>query len=95
MYIFFILVHNIIVRLITVEPRVIMDFISSLLFGQRCIKVFILIILYVGEKNILCVCKLCFIFSHGSNICNILELGLFLYFIMLIICPFMMNVFIF
>ena len=44
-------------------------------------------LIYVGDKNILCVCKLCFIFRHGCNICNIFELRLFLYFIMVIISP--------
>lgn len=57
MYIFFIFEHNTIIKLIIVERRVLIDI---FLFINIRAKIYnsIFILLYVGDKNILCVCKL-------------------------------------
>ena len=81
MYIFYFSEHNTIIKLIIVEQRVLINYFSLLIFEQRYIIVF-KILLYVGDKNILCVCRLYlffYILIYGQIICNIFELRLFVY----------------
>ena len=75
--------------------------ISLLIFEQRCILVYFYGLIYVGDKNILCICKLYFYlnfqglflyFIYGKIICNIFELRLFLYYMGLLVCPSGMNI---
>lgn len=53
-----IIVNNIVIRLIIVEPRILIDLFKFINIRTKIYNGVLNILLYVGEKNILFVCKL-------------------------------------